>query len=204
MRFRGCGGRSRKKAGPSSDGLCINREIPGIALFYIGDEALFSHPACYQPPPFCLMPSAFFSHFLHRPDTRRGKRASFGKKVLDDFVHRSAQVSIHLHRIVTVNSGNQIRTFPQIRPVFLAPFDPFVILVRGVRSLVSSIARSTRLQPRTSLNSGLFRPFQGFLALRNPTPRALPRADMSGPFGALSLHPILTHHPFALCLVPSA
>jgi hypothetical protein len=45
--------------------------------------------------------------------------------VLDDLV----QLGVEPHRIIAVNSGDQIRALPEVDRVLLAPLDPFVVTV---------------------------------------------------------------------------
>jgi len=82
-------------------------------------------------------------HLPHRPNARVRKCPSLICEITNYVLNYIAQFAVDRHWIIAVDSRNQIRTLPNISLVFVAPFNPFMILIARLRNLHSSCGCAT-------------------------------------------------------------
>jgi hypothetical protein len=63
--------------------------------------------------------------------------------MMDHLVDHLDELSIEADRIVSMNTGDEVRALTDIRVVFFAPFDPFMVLVALSHLVTCSIAAFT-------------------------------------------------------------
>src|SRR5262245_56387426 len=85
------------------------------------------------------------SDLLHRPDSGRWEISSLLFEVPDDILDDLMELRIELHRVVSMDSRNQIRTLAEISRILLAPFDPLQVSIALLHSCTSSMACPTCL-----------------------------------------------------------
>ena len=75
---------------------------------------------------------SLLGNLLHRASLWRRQGSARRLKMLNHFLHDLAELRVEANGIISVNAGDQVRASSNINTVFLAPLDPFVVMITGL------------------------------------------------------------------------